>query len=150
MCMRTRAKRHFDQRHWAAIIVVLSLLLVGAATLYGIGLFAVLKGGGFDVPGSESAHAQQVLDTYLHGETPDIVILMHADGLRVTDADFQSVEQALVTKLRGQTEVSFVTQNDHFISKDGKETFVLVQLSSTHESDKENEYKTLEPLLVEP
>src|SRR5437763_12625167 len=100
MGMQTRRNTRSNYRRWAVLIMVLALVLIGVATLYGSELFAVLKVGGFDVPGSESAHAQQVLDTYLHGETPDIVILMQADGLLPTDEAFQSSATSMLDKLR--------------------------------------------------
>lgn len=141
------------RRRW--FVMLGAIVLVGVAAFYGSGLMAVLKGVDFGVPGSDSLHAQQILDAYLHGGTPDVVILMRADGLRPTDPAFQSAAQSLLAKLNAHKEVTSITsyystQSNRFLSKDGQETFAIVQLANTDESTKEREYKPLEPLLVAP
>jgi RND superfamily putative drug exporter len=136
-------------------IIIGAIVLIGIAAFYGSGLFSVLKGADLSVPGSDSVNAQQILDTSLHGGTPDVVILMQADGLRPTDPAFRSAAQSLLATLGSRQEVSSITSyystgSDRFLSKDGRETFAIVQLSNTDESVKEHEYPLLEPLLVAP
>lgn len=159
--MQTGEKMFFYRRRW--LVIIGAIVLIGIATVYGGGLFPVLKSGGFDVPSSSSAQAQHILDTYLHGATPDVVILMQADGWHPGDQTVQSdaqlkadaAAQSMLTTLSKRKEVSSVisyysTQSDRFISKNGLETFALVQFSSTDETVKEDNYTALEPLLVAP
>src|SRR5579859_1563201 len=146
-------KMFLYRRRWPALLG--AIVLVGIAMLYGGGLFDVLKGPDVSVPGSDSVKAQQILDTSLHGAAPDVVILMRADGLRPTDPAFQSAAKSLLAKLSAHKEVASITsyygtQSNRFLSKNGQETFAIVQLASTDESAKEHAYNLLEPLLVAP
>src|SRR5579859_1274154 len=99
----TNRRMFLYRRRWPVIIC--AIVLVGIAAFYGEGLFDVLKGVDFSVPGSNSVKAEQILDTYLHGGTPDVVILMRADGLSPTDPAFRSAAQSLLTKLSTRKEV---------------------------------------------
>ncbi len=137
------------------IIIICVILLLGLAAVYGGGLFGVLKSGGFDVPGSESVRAQQLLDTYLRGAAPDVVVLMRANGLRPTDPTFQQAAQALLSALEQRQEVVSVTSyysthSSSFLSRDGTATFALIQLAHSDESLKEKEYQSIAPLLTAP
>jgi uncharacterized membrane protein YdfJ with MMPL/SSD domain len=137
------------------LIIIGALLLIGLAAGYGGGLFASLTSGGFDVPGSDSLRAQQLLDRYLHGATPDLILLMQADQLQPTDPTFQTSALALLTRLQARREVSAITSyysthDARFLSRDGRETLALIQLAPNDESQKEQAYRTIEPLLTAP
>src|SRR5579885_1157511 len=137
------------------LIIIGALVLIGLAGWYGSGLFASLTSGGFDVPGSDSLRAQQFLDTYLHGATPDIIVLMQADRLRPADPAFQATALTLLNRLQARREVKTIssyysTHDAHFLSRDGRETFALIQLAPSDESQKEQAYQTIEPMLVAP
>jgi uncharacterized membrane protein YdfJ with MMPL/SSD domain len=138
---------------WRWGILLAGIMLVVVATLYGGGLFGAMKSGGFDVPGSESLRAQQLLDDQLGGSTTDIVILMRADGLRPTDTTFRQAATGLLTTLQARHEVASVTsyystQSSRFLSRDGQETFALVQLTAKDETVKEDAYNVLKPLIT--
>src|SRR5215468_9950002 len=92
---------------WAALL--LSLVVVLGAALYGSGVFGSLTDGGFEDPNSQSAQAHTALDKELGGWTPDIIILMRSDTLSATDPTFASAATLLLDTLQAQPGVATVT-----------------------------------------
>ncbi len=141
----------FYRARW--IILVISLLVVSGMALYGFGLFSSLKSGGFTDPSSEFSKAQILLDTKLGGATADVIVLMSSDTLKATDAGFASAARAMLANLQARPEVRSVnsyysTRSAQFISRDGHETFAVVQLAAQDESTKENDFKAIQPLIA--
>ena len=123
--------------------------------VFGTGVFSSLKSGGFNDPASESSRAQALLDTKLGGATADIIILMSNSSLKATDATFMDAATQLLSKLKARPEVASVTSyysthSASLLSRDGHETFAVVQLKAKDEATKENDFKTLEPLITSP
>ena len=56
---------------WSAIIV--ALVIVVTAAIYGSSLFGLLKSGGFTDPNSQSSQAQTLLATKLGGSSADVL-----------------------------------------------------------------------------
>ena len=113
-----------------------------------------LTAGGFQDPNSQSTHAQTLLDQQLGGATTDIVLLLRSDTLKATDPAFAGAASADAT-VQARPEVASVTSyysthSPSFLSRDGHETFVAVQLTARDETTKETEYNTLLPLLTSP
>jgi uncharacterized membrane protein YdfJ with MMPL/SSD domain len=143
----------FYRARW--IILVVSLFVIAGMAFYGFGLFNFLKSGGFTDPSSESSKAQVLLDTRLGGASPDVIVLMSSDTLKASDAGFASAARALLTTLQARPEVRSVssyysTQSAQFISRDGHETFAVVQLAAQDESTREQDFKTIQPLITSP
>jgi uncharacterized membrane protein YdfJ with MMPL/SSD domain len=138
---------------WAALLG--GMALVVAAAIFGVGVFGSLKSGGFQDPNSESTHAQQVLDDQFSGAATDILILLRSDTLSATDPAFTSAATPLLDTLQARPEVASVTsyystQSTRFLSRDGHETFVVVQLKAKDETVKEKDYNTILPLITSP
>jgi RND superfamily putative drug exporter len=136
-------------------VILAGLALAVAAGLYGTGLFSLLAPGGFNDPNSQSTQAQTLLDDRLGGATPDIVILMRSDTLRVTDPAFSAAAAQLLDPIKARPEVASVTSyystgSSLFISRDGHETFATIQLAAKDQSGKTSQYTALEPLLTSP
>jgi RND superfamily putative drug exporter len=137
------------------IVLLLGIAMALGAGLFGSGLFPLLKAGGFEDPNSQSAQAEKLLDTQLGGSTTDIVILMRSDSLSPTDPTFASAATALLDTLKARPEVGSVisyysTGSPRFLSRDGHETFALVQLATTDVTTKTAQYKTLRLLIASP
>ena len=137
------------------LVLLLALLIVSGAVVFGTGVFSSLKSGGFNDPASESSRAQALLDTKLGGATADIVILMSNSSLKATDATFMDAATQLLSKLKARPEVASVTSyysthSASLLSRDGHETFAVVQLKAKDEATKENDFKTIEPLITSP
>jgi uncharacterized membrane protein YdfJ with MMPL/SSD domain len=138
---------------WFALL--LSLAVVLGAALYGFGVFGTLTGGGFEDPNSQSANARTLLDQQLGGSTADIVVLMRSDTLNATDPAFADAATRLLNTLQAQPSVASVTsyystQSPRLLSRDGRETFAVVQLAATDRTVKGRDYKALKPLITSP
>src|SRR5258708_1691623 len=137
-----------------------SVLLIGravvlGAAVFGSGLLGKLPAGGFEDPNSQSAHAHALLDQQLGGSTADIVLLMHSDTQSATGPDFTSAAAQLLSTLHARPEVASVTSyysthSPRFLSRDGHETFAVVQLVATDQTAKDSDYKRLLPLIASP
>jgi uncharacterized membrane protein YdfJ with MMPL/SSD domain len=142
--------RALYRARWFTLLA--GFVVVLGAALFGSGLFPLLKGGGFADPNSQSAKAQELLDRQLGGSTADIVILMRSDTLVATDAAFAQTARQLLDPLRSKPGVASVTSyysthSARFLSRDGHETFAVVQLASTDQTLKDKQYKALLPFI---
>ncbi|HLX39503.1 MAG TPA: MMPL family transporter [Ktedonobacteraceae bacterium] len=138
---------------WSAIIV--AMIIVVTAAIYGSSLFGLLKSGGFTDPNSQSSQAQAVLDAKLGGSSADVIILMRSDSLHVTDPAFVNAAEPVLTTLKARPEVAsvtsyFSTQSSSFVARDGHETFAIVQLKAQDEGTKESDYKKIQSLITSP
>jgi trehalose monomycolate/heme transporter len=143
--------RALQRARWFVIVVGLTLTV--AAALYGGGLFSLLKPGGFQDPNSQSTQAQTLLNDRLGGASPDIVILMRSDSLSATDPAFAAAAAQVLDPLAARSGVASVnsyysTHSPLFLSRDGHETFALVQLNPASDSVKASEYQALKPLIT--
>ena len=137
------------------IVVFAALLIVAGAAIFGTGLFGSLKSGGFNDPASESSKAQDLLDMQLGGAAADIIILMSNSSMKATDPAFTDAATQLLATIKARPEVASVnsyysTHSTSFLSRDGHETFAVVQLAAKDEATKESDYKTIEPLITSP
>ena len=132
-----------------------SLIVVVGMALYGFGLFGSLKSGGFTDPSSEFTRAQALLDSKLGGATADVIVLMSSNTLNANDPAFANAAKSVLATLQARPEVRSVnsyysTHSAQFISRDGHETFAVVQLAAQDESIKEQDFKTIQPLIASP
>lgn len=137
------------------IVLFLALLIVAGAAFFGTGLFGSLKGGGFVDPASESSKAQNLLDAKFGGATADIIILMSNNSLKATDPEFKDAATLLLATLKARPEVASITsyystQSASFLSRDGHETFAVVQFSAKDGAAKDKDFKTIQPLITSP
>ncbi len=137
------------------IVLFLALLIVTGAAIFGTGLFGSLKGGGFADPASESSKAQNLLDAKFGGATADIIILMSNNSLMASDPAFKDAATQLLATLKARPEVASITsyystQSASFLSRDGHETFAVVQLTAKDRTAKDKDYKTIQPLITSP
>jgi trehalose monomycolate/heme transporter len=137
------------------IVLFFALLIVAGAAFFGTGLFSSLKSGGFTDPASESSRAQTLLDAKLRGSSADIIVLMSNTSMKAIDPAFIDAATPLLARLKARPEVASVTSyysthSASFLSRDGHETFAVVQLTAKDEATKEKDFKTIEPLITSP
>src|SRR6266581_2248120 len=135
------------------IVLFSALMIVAGAAIFGTGLFGSLQSGGFTDPASESSKAQVLLDTKLGGSTADIIILMNNNSLKATDPAFMDAATQLLATLKARPEVASVTSyysthSASFLSRDSHETFAIVQFAAKDEATKEQDYRTIQPLIT--
>ena len=105
---------------WGVLLVTFVLLL--GAAIFGLGVFNLLKNGGYDNPASESTRARQLLDTKLGGSLADVIILMRSPTLRATDPAFTQAATTLLAPLKERPEVAslasyYSTHSQSFLSR---------------------------------
>jgi RND superfamily putative drug exporter len=64
---------------WPKVVLLVTVLVVGGALVYGMGVLSGLKTGGQTDPGSESAAAAKVLESQYGAAKPNMVLLVRAD-----------------------------------------------------------------------
>src|SRR5260370_8897303 len=80
---------------------------------------------------------------------------MSNSSMKATDPAFTDAATQLLATIKARPEVAAVssyysTRSTSFLSRDGHETFAVVQLAAKDESTKESNYKTIEPLITSP
>lgn len=149
--MLRRCGKFLYNARWGTLLVCL-LMLIGTG-IFSLGAFSQLKTGGYSDPTSESSLAKQLLDTKLGGSTPDVILILHSSTLHVNDPAFAQAAEQLLSSLKQHARVTSVisyysTPSQRFISRDGHETFALLQLSGQDLATKQQEYQTLKPLIT--
>ncbi len=149
--MLKRCGKFLYNARWGTLLVCL-LMLIGTG-IFSLGAFSQLKTGGYSDPTSESSLAKQLLDTKLGGSTPDVILILHSSTLHVNDPAFAQAAEQLLSSLKQHARVTSVisyysTPSQRFISRDGHETFALLQLSGQDLATKQQEYQTLKPLIT--
>jgi len=134
------------------ITLGVTLILAIGAAIYGLGVFDFLNAGNTAVDNSESSRATQLFQAKFSNTSTDVILLLRSKTLKVTDAAFTEAASALLSTLDKRPEVATLTsyygrQSPDFLSRDGQETFVLLQLKGQDFFIKQNEYTSLQPLL---
>ncbi len=129
----------FTHRRRLPLLIVFVVLLVGAA-IYGAGATKVLEAGGFEDPNSESARAERMLQARFGLGQPDVVVAYSHETAKVSDPEFARPLQATIAKLRARPEIGRVAPS--LTSKDGHIAIVSIQLKGP--------YEAVEPLLQAP
>ena len=151
--MLTRFGDFIYRARWGVLLVALAVLI--GAGIFGFSAFGQFKNGIFGALNSESARAEQLLNSKLGGASPDVIILMRSDTLQATDAAFTQAATDLLARLQNHSEVAsltsyYSTHSQSFLSSDGHETFALLQLTSQDFPTKIKQYNALQPLLTSP
>jgi trehalose monomycolate/heme transporter len=148
--MLAKMGRFLYHRRLSALGIIL-ILVIGTA-MYGLGLFPYLNSGNGGVENSESSKAAQLLQTHFPHTGTDVILLLKSDTLNVTNPAFTSAATDLLSTLKGRPEVDslisyYSTHSPDFLSRDGQETFVLIQLKGQDFPSKQSEYTSLQPAL---
>ncbi len=113
----------------ARLLLVISGVLLVAATVFGAGAFGMLKNGGFDDPASESSQAQHLIDSRYGGQS-NLVLLVTATSGTVDGPAVASGGKQLAASLAGDPIVTGVvsywqTGAPALKSADGTQAIVL-------------------------
>lgn len=144
-----RPLAHFAyRRRWPLLGLLVVLLTVGSA--YSIGTADVLVSGGFDDPGSESAHTAEILaDTFDMG-APEVMVAYSHPSAEVGDRAFRDALQPVLRTLERRPEVTRLTSPyanppSALVSDDGH--VVLVGISLRGGAAAQDDFARIEPLL---
>ena len=132
-----------------AYLLLLPLLVWGAATV-----FPRLKGGGFEVPGSESYNAFKILERDVKVGGADVLALWTAPDGTVDDIEaYAAAFEAIARVEKDPSVVSHVswyeTGAPQLITKDKRRTFLLLTIAGD-DHERFEAVKRLTPLLQAP
>lgn len=104
--------------------------------IYASGVYGSLSQGGFDVPGSQSARADDIINKHFGGNHNSLVVLLSSSSLHATDPAFgHAAKQILgeVSRSQGITGLqSYYTTGDiRFISDNRLEMYALAGLKGS-------------------
>ncbi|RBY84423.1 MMPL family transporter [Blastococcus sp. TF02A-26] len=120
-------------------VVVVSLLFLLVAGVWGTGVFGKLTGAGFEDPDSESSRAADVAERELGRESADVVVLYRSDELTVDEPAFRAAVQdslaALPQDLLARTTTYWSTGADPLVSEDRQATYAVLQLADGADDD---------------
>ncbi len=132
-------------------VVVVGLLAVVAAGLFGSNVFDRLSQGGFDDASSPSAR-ERVAERELFGnQSPDIVAVYSSDRLQATDPAFERIVRDTLAGIPEGTTTSVVTYYDtgaaDLLGHSGRATQVVISLAGTTQNELLSSWDRLEPTL---
>ncbi|MEV6487806.1 MMPL family transporter [Actinoplanes sp. NPDC051633] len=131
-------------------VVAGALALVAAGATWGLGVFGVLSGGGYDDPSSESSRATAAIADQLGRRDPDVLVLWSSDTATVDDPAVRQSITAAVAAIRAQPGVANVTsyldsETPALVSEDRRATYAAVQLTDGDADAKMAAWDALEP-----
>jgi RND superfamily putative drug exporter len=114
-------------------VVVVAVLFVLVAGVFGGSVASVLQGGGFNDPGAQSTAALNRLERAAGIDRSMNVIALFHTGRPVTSAATRAELARVVATLRrdpavGQVLTAYSTHDPAMVSRDGKETYILANL----------------------
>jgi uncharacterized membrane protein YdfJ with MMPL/SSD domain len=135
---------------WSKIVIAGALVFVILAGVFGTGVIAHLKQGGYANKDSESYHVSQTLEKKL-GNQVSLVVLFSSKDKQVTDPSYaQEVKKTLGKISHDDSVISIATYYNtgaqQFISTDKKSTYAAINLRGT-DDEKTKALKELEPKL---
>jgi RND superfamily putative drug exporter len=116
------------------LVLVVALVAVGLAGVFGAGAVAKLRSGGFEDPTASSTRAAAALRDTFHTGEPNLVLLVTADGSTVDQARVASGGLELTRRLAAERDVGEVqsywtTKAPALRSADGRQALVLARIA---------------------
>jgi trehalose monomycolate/heme transporter len=134
------------------VAVALLVALVGAS--WGAGVFGKLVTGGFEDPGSESAHAGAQIARTFGGQNADVLALYSSQTATVDTPLFREPVEAVAQRLRTQAGVASVASTYDgaagLVSRDRHATYLAIRLTALDDSGKRAQYDAIKSQLHAP
>jgi len=121
-------------RHPWKVVAAWAFVMVAAAP-FAMQFEDTLSGAGWDVAGSDSQQARQLIERRLPQTFPqNLVAVYHSDDRTVDDAGYTDAVDASLSRVQADREVAgivsyFNTGNRRLVSEDGKTTYAVVGLN---------------------
>jgi trehalose monomycolate/heme transporter len=146
---------------WGRIVVARRRLIAAAALVlaivgagWGAGVFSRLVTGGFEDPGSESAHADARIARTFGSQSPDVLALYSSRTATIDAPSFRDPVEATVRRVRTQPGVASVASTydgtPGLVSDDQHATYVVIRLKALDDSGKRAEYDAIKAQLKAP
>lgn len=135
-------------------IIVLAVLFVAGGAIWGSRVVSDLQPGGFEDPGSQSAHAENALDDEIGGGGADVIVLYSSSKHTVHDRAFRAsvrdTVRALPSDLVESAGTYWTTKSPAMVSDDGHSTYVALRLTSEDDGRQLDQLAKLRPDLDAP
>ena len=136
------------------LIVAIALLVAVIGAGWGTGVFSKLVTGGFEDPGSSSAHANAQISRTLGSQNPDVLALYSSPTATVDTPAFRGPVEAEAQRLRALPGVAAVASAydgaPGLVSRDRHATYLVIRLKALDDSGKRAEYGAIRPQLSVP
>jgi RND superfamily putative drug exporter len=137
------------------LTLVIALVGIVAAAVWGTGVFKVLSSGNsFTPPGSQSQRAENKADAVFGRSDADVVVLYRSSARTVTDPGYRTaVTSALAGLPHGRVagaETYWSTGAARFIGSGGHETYAVLQLTGSDDSARQQSYDAIKTDLAPP
>ncbi|MGI5324311.1 MMPL family transporter [Actinomadura nitritigenes] len=146
--------RLIHRRRWVSLVCI--VLLTGVAGVWGLGVFAKFKAGGFEDPNASSTLVARLGATYFGSTNPDVLVLYKSDTMTVDDPRYEAGVVSTVARLpKDQVEeiISYWALDEKdavsFASRDKHETFVALKLTGDDPTKLKN-YQDIKERLKAP
>lgn len=152
--MLTRLGGLLYRARWT--ILVFTVVLTCCMAVYGLRVFDAEGSASLNDPNSESIKAQTLIDNTFASQgahSESLVLLLRDGNKKVTDPAFEQSVNTLIDKLKGRSEITstasyYSTHSSDFVSRDQRETFVLLNVST--KDGETTVYDRLKPLITSP
>ncbi len=129
----------------ARAVLAVSLVLVAASAVFGLGVFGALSDGGFEDPAAESSRTGAAIQDTFPDSSADLVVVYSSPDLTVADPAFRDAVEDTVAGLdpeavRGAMSW-FGTQAPDLVSADQHATRVIVTLEGVDAEEKVASYE---------
>jgi trehalose monomycolate/heme transporter len=132
----------------AGLLVVLFTCATAALGVYGAGVYDSLSAGGFDDPGSESAHAAATERDVFGNRSADVSALYSSPSVPANSPAVEAEVRRIVGQLDRDAVSSVLTYYDtgdpRLLSENGRITQVIVSLAGDSQDAKMSNYERIE------
>jgi trehalose monomycolate/heme transporter len=138
-------------RH-ARLVLLVAVLVVAGAAVYGAGVFDSLGRGGFEDPDSESYRAGVAERSLFGNHAPDVVAIYSSDDLTADQPEFRQAVEAVVADLAVPEVVRVVPYyavpaDAGVVTVDGHAVQVHISLAGDTANERLINYDDIEPML---
>ncbi len=147
--------RLIHRRRWTSLVLI--LVMTAVAGVWGLGVFAKFKEGGFEDPDASSTLVAKLGATYFGSTNPDVLVLYSSDTMTVDDPRYEASVVTTVARLPKANVEEIISYwsfdgkaADAFASHDRRKTFVAVKLRGKDGAAKTEDYHAIKERLAAP
>ncbi|TDE37354.1 MMPL family transporter, partial [Actinomadura sp. 6K520] len=147
--------RLIHRRRWTSLALILIMTCI--AGVWGLGVFAKFKEGGFEDPDASSTLVAKLGATYFGSTNPDVLVLYTSDTMTVDDPRYQASVVTTVARLPKANVEEIISYwsfdgkaAETFASRDRRSTFVAVKLKGDDGAAQIENYHAIKERLEAP
>ncbi|HEV2450401.1 MAG TPA: MMPL family transporter [Streptosporangiaceae bacterium] len=130
------------------LALVIALIAVAAAAVWGTGVFGALQSsGGFSPPGSQSQHESDLAARSFGRNSPDVIVLYRSASQTVSDPAYRTAVSrglaALPHSRVTSVQTYWSTGSPRFVSANRHETYAVLQLAGSSDDARIKSYDAI-------